>query len=56
MLENIYGPELNKILQEMEEVFPPFTPQPQEHMQVIMFRAGQRSAVEWLHHRLNNEE
>ena len=54
MLEAIYGPELINILQELEEIFPPINPQPAQSMNDIMFQAGQRSVVEWLHQRTEN--
>jgi hypothetical protein len=55
-LEAIYGPELVTILSEMEECFPPLTVSIDQPIQSIMFRAGQRSVVEWLINRINNEE
>lgn len=55
-LEAIYGPEFNQILAEMEEIFPPLQVHIDQPIQSIMFRAGQRSVVEWLSNRINNEE
>ena len=52
MLEAIYGPELITILREMEETFPLFTPHPVESLQSIMYKAGQRSVVDWLTKRI----
>jgi len=52
MLEAIYGPELITILREMEETFPAINPHPAEHLQSIMYRAGQRSVVDWLTKRI----
>jgi hypothetical protein len=54
MLEAIYGPELITILKEMEECFPPLNPHPLENIQAIMYRAGQRSVVEWLTKRIED--
>ena len=53
MLEAITGPHLNYIHEELEENFPPITPTPEDSMQKIMYRAGQRSVVEWIAHRMN---
>ena len=53
MLEAITGPNLNYILEELEENFPPITPTPEDSMQKIMYRSGQRSVVEWIAHRMN---
>jgi hypothetical protein len=55
MLEAITGPNINYILTELEENFPPTTPNPEDSMQKIMYRSGQRSVVEWLVHRMNEE-
>ena len=53
MLEAVLGPRVDdKILQEMQENFPPHTPHPKEELSVIMYKAGQRSVVEWLINRL----
>jgi len=54
MLEAIYGPELINILQELEDIFPPINPGPAQSMNDIMYQAGQRSVVEWLHQRTEN--
>ena len=53
MLEAVLGPRVDdKILQEMQENFPPINPHPKEELSVIMYKAGQRSVVEWLVNRL----
>ena len=52
MLEAIYGPELITILREMEETFPATNPHPAEQLQSIMYKAGQRSVVDWLTKRI----
>ena len=53
-LEPIYGPELNTIIEEMEQIFPPVTPTPDWTQSQIMYRSGQRSVVEWLIQRIEN--
>ena len=53
-LEPIYGPELNTILEEMEQIFPPVTPTPDWTERQIMYRSGQRAVVEWLIQRTEN--
>ena len=55
MLEAITGPNINYILTELEENFPPTTPNPEDSMQKIMYRSGQRSVVEWIVRRMNEE-
>jgi len=52
MLEPLLGPTLESILLELEERFPTLTPHPKEDIQSIMFKAGQRSVVEWYRDRL----
>jgi len=55
ILEPILGPTLESILAELEEIHPPITPQPNENMETIMYRSGQRSVVEWIKTRLSEE-
>jgi len=52
MLEAITGPNMNYILEELEEIFPPITFNPEDSMEQIMYRSGQRSVVEWIVHRM----
>ena len=53
--EPLIGPTYNSLLQEMEEKFPPVNPHPKEELASIMYKAGQRSVIEWYIHRLSNE-
>jgi hypothetical protein len=39
---------------ELNENFPPITPSPEDTIEKIMYRSGQRSVVEWLLTRLEN--
>ena len=53
MLEAVLGPRVDdKILQEMETNFPMQNPHPKEEITSIMYKAGQRSVVDWLIKRL----
>jgi len=54
MLE-VSGLQLNVLLQQLEENFPPLNPHPDDPTNLIMYRSGQRSVVEWIQHRLNEE-
>ena len=54
-LEAILGPNLESILAELEEIYPPTNPSPDESMEKIMYRSGQRSVVEWIKDRINEE-
>jgi len=49
------GLQLQSILQELEENFPTVNPHPDDPTNLIMYRSGQRSVVEWIQHRLNEE-
>ena len=40
-------------IQEMEEIYPANTPDPNDTHAAIMYRAGQRSVVEWLTKRIS---
>ena len=42
------GMELQAILSNLEETFPPVTPTPADPLALIMYRAGQRSVVEYI--------
>jgi len=53
-LEPLLGPNIESILLELEEKFPPVNPHPKETIGAIMYKAGQRSVIEWLQHRLED--
>ena len=42
------GLNLEKLLSLANETYPATTPSPQDSMETIMYKAGQRSVVEWL--------
>jgi len=52
ILEPILGPTLESVLLELEEIHPPLNPTPDESMEQIMYRSGQRSVVEWIRNRI----
>jgi len=53
-LEPILGPNPESLLLEMEERFQAVNPHPKEELPSIMYKAGQRSVVEWYKARLND--
>jgi len=53
-LEPILGPNPQSLLMEMEERFPTVNPHPKEELPSIMYKAGQRSVVEWYQSRLDD--
>ena len=52
MLEPLIGPNMQAVLAELDEKFPPVNPHPKEEIAAIMYKAGQRSVVEWISKRL----
>ena len=54
-LEPLLGPTPLSLIVEMEEKFPPINPHPKEELASIMYKAGQRSVVEWLRNRLEED-
>ena len=53
MLE-AYGMQARALVNELEELFPPFTATPEHSIESIMYRSGQRSIIEWLITKLEN--
>tara|TARA_B100000029_G_scaffold398168_1_gene396633 strand:- start:3167 stop:3349 length:183 start_codon:yes stop_codon:yes gene_type:complete len=51
-LEPLIGPTPPSLLLEMEDKFPPINPHPKEDLASIMYKAGQRSVVEWYRDRV----
>ena len=47
MLE-VLGMNSQGLIHALEEAFPPINPTPDDAMQKIMYRSGQRSVVEWV--------
>jgi len=54
MLE-VTGMNLRSILAQLEDVFPPTNPTPEMTMEQIMYRSGQRSVVEWIQSKMEEE-
>ena len=51
-LEPLLGPTTLSLSKEMEDKFPPINPHPKEELASIMYKAGQRSVVEWYKNRV----
>ena len=47
------GLQVDALLQQLDDNFPPLNPSPSDTMQIIMYRAGQRSVVEWIINKLD---
>jgi len=54
-LESILGPNLEQVLHELEDIFPPVTPTPDNSLSQIMYKSGQRSVVEWINQRISKD-
>ena len=54
-LEPLLGPNIKSILLELEEKFPPVNPHPKEELSSIMYKAGQRSVIEWYRNRIEED-
>lgn len=48
----VLGMQHHAIINELNNNFPPITPTPEDTIEKIMYRSGQRSVVEWLLTRL----
>ena len=48
--QDVFGtePALERLVKELEELYPPITPSPNDSIEQIMYRAGQRSVVEYI--------
>lgn len=42
------GPVLENLVTELENMYPPINPSPKDDDRLIMYRAGQRSVVEYI--------
>jgi len=51
MLETM-GLQTKQAIAELDEMFPPVNPSPRDDIKMIMYKAGQRSVVEWLQKKL----
>jgi len=52
---DVRGMTANAMLAQLEETFPPINPSPEDSMEKIMYRSGQRSVVEWVIQYMENE-
>ena len=42
------GMQMNVLLNELNETFPPVNPIPSDELPLIYYRSGQRSVIEWI--------
>ena len=54
-LLELKGVQANAMIQQMNEIFPPTNPTPEDTTEKIMYRSGQRSVVEWIIEYMENE-
>jgi len=50
-----FGLTVRRLLEELEDVFPPVNPTPDTPLNQIMYRAGQVSVLEWISNRLDED-
>jgi len=50
-----FGFSVKQVVREMEETFPPLSVSPSDELNEIMYKAGQRSVVEWFNTKLKEE-
>ena len=50
-----FGFNVKQVVREMEETFPPLLVSPSDGLNEIMYKAGQRSVVEWFNTKLKEE-
>jgi hypothetical protein len=50
------GLTVERLLAELEDNFPPFLSQPNDPINMIMYKSGQRSVVEWIANRISDED
>jgi len=48
-----FGMSARAVIQQLDDTFPPVTPNPTDSLSTIMYRSGQRSVIEWI--KLNME-
>ena len=48
------GMELQAILSDLTETFPPVNPSPTDDLATIMYRSGQRSVIEFIQQQMEN--
>ena len=46
---------LTALVDELDELYPLFTPSPKDEDRLIMYRAGQRSVVDYILSKMSNE-
>lgn len=51
LLETV-GLQTKTLIQQLDEIFPPVNPTPEMTTEQIMYRAGQRSVVEWINNQM----
>jgi hypothetical protein len=49
------GMQHHALINALNDSFPPITPSPEDTIEKIMYRSGQRSVVEWLVNRLEDK-
>lgn len=51
----VFGMQAKAIVQELDQTFPPTNFNPEMTMEQIMYRSGQRSVVEWIKEKMEED-
>ena len=51
-----FGMTARSLIAQADETFPPINPGPGDSMSTIMYRSGQRSVIDWIKQRLEEEQ
>ena len=54
-LEPLIGPSFNQILSELDIIYPQTNANPSDKIEDIMYRSGQRSIIDWIRERVNED-
>lgn len=49
------GLQQGQLLNNLDELFPPVTPNPEMTIELIMYRAGQRSVIEYIQQQMEQD-
>jgi hypothetical protein len=51
----LHNDRLTELIQELEDNFPPFNPHPNDAERMVMYKAGQRSVIEYILSKLEED-
>ena len=51
----LHSERLDELVQELQDNFPPFNPHPNDPERMVMYKAGQRSVIEYILFKLEED-